>query len=81
VGRSLQLGGRSALLLRLLLSQQAGRVANKLGVDSGADMRAARRAAEEIGAQVVLGTFVKLGPFPCAKKDTPKGTILEGMHG
>jgi hypothetical protein len=55
VGRTLQLGGQSALLLRLLLSRQAGRLSDKFGLEIGADMRAAREAAEAVGAQLVLG--------------------------
>eukprot|EP00884_Botryococcus_braunii_P012017 jgi/Botrbrau1/20816/Bobra.0156s0043.2 len=55
VGRTLQLGGQSALLLRLLLSRQAGRLSDRFGLEIGADMRAAREAAEAVGAQLVLG--------------------------
>lgn len=53
--RSVALGGQSALLLRLLLSQVASRMANRLDVEAGMEFVAARRAAEAIDAQVVLG--------------------------
>ncbi|KAI8105284.1 hypothetical protein M9435_000451 [Picochlorum sp. BPE23] len=53
--RSVALGGQSALLLRLLLSQVASRMANRLNVEAGMEFVAARRAAEAIDAQVVLG--------------------------
>lgn len=43
------------MLLRAVLSAQAGRVSEALGVRSGVEMRAARRAAEAVGAQIVLG--------------------------
>jgi pheromone shutdown protein TraB len=60
VGRSLQLGGQSALLLRLLLSRQAGKLSEKFGMDIGADMRAAREAAESVGAELVLGRHTSI---------------------
>ncbi|KAJ9510208.1 hypothetical protein QJQ45_015698, partial [Haematococcus lacustris] len=53
--RSAALGGQSGLLLRLLLSGLARRTAGVLGVRPGAEFLAARRAAEAVGAQVVLG--------------------------
>ena len=53
--RSARLGGNSAMVLRAALSAQAGRVSKGLGVRSGVEMRAARRAAEAINAQIVLG--------------------------
>ena len=53
--RSARLGGNSAMVLRAALSAQADRVSKGLGVRSGVEMRAARRAAEAVGAQIVLG--------------------------
>ena len=53
--RSARLGGNSAMVLRAALSAQAGRVSKGLGVRSGVEMRAARRAAEAVDAQIVLG--------------------------
>ena len=43
------------MVLRAVLSAQAGRVSRALAMRSGVEMRAARRAAERIGAQIVLG--------------------------
>lgn len=43
------------MLLRTVLSAQAARVSRALAMRSGVEMRAARRAAERIGAQIVLG--------------------------
>lgn len=43
------------MVLRAVLSAQAGRVSRVLAMRSGVEMRAARRAAERVGAQVVLG--------------------------
>ncbi len=53
--RSARLGGGSAMLLRAALAAQAGRVSRALAVRSGVEMRAARRTAERVGAQMVLG--------------------------
>ena len=53
--RRARLGGNSAMVLRAALSAQAGRVSRGLGVRSGVEMRAARRAAEAVDAQIVLG--------------------------
>lgn len=53
--RSLQLGGRPALLLRALMSRRAAGFAAAAGSAAGAEQRAAREAAEACGAQVVLG--------------------------
>jgi hypothetical protein len=55
VSRSLELGGRSALALRLLLGAMSKRISSSAGVATGEEFRAARKAAEEIGAQIVLG--------------------------
>lgn len=55
LGRSASLGGQSAMLLRLLLSRVAKQTAGTLGVRGGGEFLSARRAAEAVGAQVVLG--------------------------
>ncbi|GIL52764.1 hypothetical protein Vafri_8554 [Volvox africanus] len=55
VARSVSLGGQSALLLRVLLAGLASRTAGSLGVAGGGEFAAARAAAEDVGAQVVLG--------------------------
>jgi pheromone shutdown protein TraB len=55
VSRSLELGGRSALVLRLLLGAMSKRISSSAGVATGEEFRAACKAAEEIGAQIVLG--------------------------
>ncbi|GIL79916.1 hypothetical protein Vretimale_12499 [Volvox reticuliferus] len=55
VARSVSLGGQSALLLRVLLAGLASRTAGSLGVTGGGEFAAARAAAEDVGAQVVLG--------------------------
>jgi len=53
--RSARLGGNSAMVLRAVLSAQADKVSQALNMRSGVEMRAARRTAERIGAQIVLG--------------------------
>ena len=53
--RSLALGGRSALVLRLLLGGVSARRTQQMGVRSGGEFAAAATAAEASGAQVVLG--------------------------
>ncbi|GJP43154.1 hypothetical protein CLOM_g2646, partial [Closterium sp. NIES-68] len=53
--RSIQLGGQSSLLLRLLLSFVSRRSGQAAGVQPGHEFRAAREAADAIGAQLVLG--------------------------
>ncbi|PSC70033.1 traB domain-containing isoform X1 [Micractinium conductrix] len=53
--RSMELGGASALLLRLLLGRLSARMAGSLGVSSGAEFVAAREEAEVLAAQLVLG--------------------------
>lgn len=55
MGRSLKLGGRSALALRLLLAGVSKRLSASAGVATGEEFRAARKAAEALGAQIVLG--------------------------
>ena len=57
------------MVLRAVLSAQAGKVSQALGVRSGVEMRAARRSAERIGAQIVLGEcalLIALSPAPQA---------------
>jgi len=56
--KTMELGGQSALLLRLLLVQISKNFANRMGLNEssmGGEFAAARMTAEEIGAQVVLG--------------------------
>eukprot|EP00775_Hariotina_reticulata_P010864 gene10864-11018_t len=55
VSRSVQLGGQSGLLLRLLIAGQVKKAADQLGVQPGAEFRAAATAAETSGATLVLG--------------------------
>ncbi|PKI38338.1 hypothetical protein CRG98_041249 [Punica granatum] len=52
VGRSINLGGQTALALRLLLAVFSSKISNR---PFGDEFRAARKVAEEIGAQIVLG--------------------------
>lgn len=56
VGRSLELGGRPAMAMRLALGSISDRLSESVGVRTGVEWRAARVAAEELGSQVaVLG--------------------------
>ncbi|XP_042480106.1 traB domain-containing protein isoform X1 [Macadamia integrifolia] len=55
VGRSLNLGGQTALALRLLLAFFSSKVSSDANRPFGDEFRAARKASEEIGAQIVLG--------------------------
>ncbi|XP_027103864.1 uncharacterized protein [Coffea arabica] len=55
VGRSLGLGGQTALALRLLLAAFSSKLSSEINRPFGDEFRAARKAAEEIGAQMVLG--------------------------
>ncbi|KAG5558504.1 hypothetical protein RHGRI_008444 [Rhododendron griersonianum] len=55
VGRSLNLGGQTALALRLLLAVFSSKVSSDMNRPFGDEFRAARKVSEEIGAQVVLG--------------------------
>jgi hypothetical protein len=50
--RSLELGGTSALMLRLVLGRLSAGMSGKLGVIGGAEFVAARQEAEARGAQV-----------------------------
>lgn len=66
--RSMELGGASALLLRLLLSRLSARLASSLGVRGGGEFVAAREEAEALDAQVcpagpVLGHVGMHRPF------------------
>jgi hypothetical protein len=61
--RSARLGGGWPLMVRAALARQVDRVGRALGRRSGIEMRAARRAADRLGAQVVLGGRY---PNPCA---------------
>ncbi|KAL5727723.1 hypothetical protein ACHQM5_000883 [Ranunculus cassubicifolius] len=55
VGRSLNLGGQTALALRLLLAIFSSKISADANRPFGDEFRAARIASEEIGAQLVLG--------------------------
>ena len=66
--RSARLGGNSAMVLRAVLSAQADKVSQALGMRSGVEMRAARCAAERTGAQIVLGRQTPC-PLSCSCAD------------
>jgi pheromone shutdown protein TraB len=53
--RTLELGGQSAFLLRLLLGKVSSRLASDMDVETAGEFIAARVAAEATGAQLVLG--------------------------
>ncbi|KAL3521497.1 hypothetical protein ACH5RR_019646 [Cinchona calisaya] len=55
VGRSIDLGGQTALALRILLAAFSSKFSSEVNRPFGDEFRAARKAAEEIGAQMVLG--------------------------
>eukprot|EP00899_Mesostigma_viride_P004234 jgi/Mesvir1/13811/Mv15965-RA.1 len=55
MGRTLRLGGRSALALRLLLAGMSANASSATGVAVGEEFAAAREAADAVGAQLVLG--------------------------
>ncbi|XP_047323570.1 traB domain-containing protein isoform X2 [Impatiens glandulifera] len=55
VGRSLDLGGQTALALRLLLATFSSKISSDVNRPFGDEFRAARRVSENIGAQIVLG--------------------------
>ncbi|XP_027110394.1 uncharacterized protein [Coffea arabica] len=55
VGRSLGLGGQTALALRLVLAAFSSKLSSEINRPFGDEFRAARKAAEEIGAQMVIG--------------------------
>ncbi|KAI3420600.1 uncharacterized protein J3R85_012684, partial [Psidium guajava] len=55
VGRSINLGGQTALALRLLLAIFSSKISSDVNRPFGDEFRAARKVSEEIGAQIVLG--------------------------
>ncbi|XP_050254704.1 uncharacterized protein LOC126700557 isoform X1 [Quercus robur] len=55
VGRSINLGGQTALALRLLLAIFSSKLSSDINRPFGDEFRAARKISEEIGAQIVLG--------------------------
>lgn len=55
VGRSINLGGQTALALRVLLALFSSKMSSSANRPFGDEFRAARKAAEDIGAQIVLG--------------------------
>ncbi|TKY51257.1 TraB domain-containing protein [Spatholobus suberectus] len=55
VGRSINLGGQIALALRLLLAAFSSKISSDMNRPFGDEFRAARKASEEVGAQIVLG--------------------------
>ncbi|KAJ3692702.1 hypothetical protein LUZ60_011797 [Juncus effusus] len=55
INRSINLGGQSALALRLLLAFFSSKISSGANRPFGDEFRSARKVAEEIGAQIVLG--------------------------
>ncbi|KAF5480347.1 hypothetical protein F2P56_001107 [Juglans regia] len=55
VGRSINLGGQTALALRLLLAVFSSKISSDINRPFGGEFRVARKVSEEIGAQIVLG--------------------------
>uniref|UniRef100_M1B4M2 TraB family protein n=2 Tax=Solanum tuberosum TaxID=4113 RepID=M1B4M2_SOLTU len=55
VGRSINLGGQTALALRVLLALFSSKMSSSANRPFGDEFRAARKAAEDTGAQIVLG--------------------------
>uniref|UniRef100_A0A0A0L5T2 TraB domain-containing protein n=1 Tax=Cucumis sativus TaxID=3659 RepID=A0A0A0L5T2_CUCSA len=55
VVRSINLGGQTALALRLLLAVFSSKISSDVNRPFGDEFRAARKASEEVGAQIVLG--------------------------
>ncbi|CAI9295704.1 unnamed protein product [Lactuca saligna] len=55
ISRSINLGGQTALALRLLLATFSSKISSNINRPFGDEFRAARKASEEISAQVVLG--------------------------
>jgi len=53
--RSVALGGWAPLILRVFLARASDRLGAETRVAPGADFRAARRAAERVGASLILG--------------------------
>eukprot|EP00268_Persea_americana_P049164 TRINITY_DN5244_c0_g1_i4.p1 TRINITY_DN5244_c0_g1~~TRINITY_DN5244_c0_g1_i4.p1 ORF type:complete len:147 (-),score=25.32 TRINITY_DN5244_c0_g1_i4:2161-2601(-) len=52
---TLQTGGQTALALRLLLAVFSSKISSDSNRPFGDEFRAARKASEEVGAQIVLG--------------------------
>ncbi|XP_004496611.1 uncharacterized protein [Cicer arietinum] len=55
IGRSINLGGQTALALRLLLAGFSSKISSDINRPFGDEFRAARKMSEEVGAQIVLG--------------------------
>ncbi|XP_010662527.1 uncharacterized protein LOC100250288 isoform X1 [Vitis vinifera] len=55
IGRSINLGGQTALALRLLLAVFSSKISSDVNRPFGDEFRAARKASEKVGAQIVLG--------------------------
>ncbi|KAK1295997.1 hypothetical protein QJS10_CPB15g00667 [Acorus calamus] len=55
ISRSINLGGQSALALRLLLAVFSSKLSTDANRPFGDEFRAARIASEEVGSQIVLG--------------------------
>lgn len=55
VSRAVSLGGPTALALRAVLSVISKGLSGGFGLLGGSEMRASARAADEVGAQVILG--------------------------
>lgn len=72
--RSLELGGTTALLLRLALGRLSAQMSGSLGVQGGAEFVAARQEAEELGAQVRCGRGGERGAVEVA-------ALLAGSEG
>lgn len=74
--RSMELGGASALVLRLALGRLSARLSGSLGVQGGAEFVAARQEAEALGAQV-RGSTQCSREHPCMQQE---GACLLLMH-
>uniref|UniRef100_A0A0D9XAG6 TraB domain-containing protein n=1 Tax=Leersia perrieri TaxID=77586 RepID=A0A0D9XAG6_9ORYZ len=55
VNRSINLGGQTALALRLLLAVFSSKISSSANRPFGEEFRAARKVSEDLGAQLVLG--------------------------
>ncbi|KAL6123274.1 hypothetical protein ACLB2K_075796 [Fragaria x ananassa] len=55
VGRSINLGRQTALALRVLLAVFSSKISSDINRPFGDEFRAARKASEEVGGQIVLG--------------------------
>lgn len=56
--RSVRLGGGTQVLIRAIMAGQVRRATASIGLATGAEMQAARAAAEDVGANIVLGEIV-----------------------